>query len=84
MYPHIFNLPVKINESNAQRQYTNATRMLRILKISTTLIFSLVVVMIIEASKEGTAKSNIWLMPIILGIIIIPITYFLTKAIKMR
>jgi Na+/melibiose symporter-like transporter len=84
MYPHIFNLPVKINESNAQRQYTNATRMLRILKISITLIFSLVVVMVIEASKEGNAKSNIWLMPIILGIIIIPITYFLTKAIKMR
>ena len=84
IYPHIFNLPVKINESNAYRQYTNATRMLRILKISITLIISLVVVMIITAVKEGTSKSNIWLMPIILGIIIIPIIYFLIKAVKLR
>lgn len=84
MYPHIFNLPVKINESNAYRQYTNATRMLRIIKISITIVFSLVVYMIIVAAKEGAAKSNIWALPIILGIIIIPIIYFLIKAVKMR
>jgi len=84
MYPHIFNLPVRITENNAYRQYANATRMIRILKISITLVFSLVVVMIIKAANESSVGSNIWLMPLVLGLIIIPMIYFVAKAIIMR
>jgi len=84
MYPHVFNLPVKITESNAYRQYTNATRMIRVLKISITLVFSLGVVMIIKAANESTVGSNIWFIPIVLGLFILPLIYYFTKAIKMR
>lgn len=83
-YPHIFNFPVEINESNAFRQYTNATRMIRVLKMTTTLIFIVIVVVILQTAQTGTADRNVWLLPSILGLVIIPLIYFLVRTIKMR
>jgi uncharacterized membrane protein len=83
-YPHIFNLPVKVTEINAYRQYTNATRMIRVLKLVIMVVFSLAVVMIIKAAKIDSDESNIWLLPVIIGLVVIPITYFILKSIKMK
>ncbi len=47
-YPHIFNYPGTITEQNALRKYTNATRLLRIVKLITVIIFGLIVLKIIQ------------------------------------
>ncbi len=47
-YPHIFSYPVTITEQNAFRKYTNATRLLRIVKLITVIIFGLIVLKIIQ------------------------------------
>ena len=83
-YPHILNLPIKVTESNAYRQYTNATRMIRVLKLVIMVVFSLAVVMIIKAAKIDSEKSNIWLMPVIIGLVVIPTAYFILKSTKMK
>jgi uncharacterized membrane protein len=41
-FPHVFNYPTRITEENALRQYTNATRMLRYLKLILVVLFSLI------------------------------------------
>jgi uncharacterized membrane protein len=83
-YPHIFNLPVKVTKENAFRQYTNATRMIRVLKIIIVVIFSLVVFVIVKAVKSDKPVSNIWLLPVILGLVLVPNSYFFIKSIKMK
>ncbi len=47
-YPHIFNYQGTITEQNAFRKYTNATRLLRIVKLITVIIFGLIVLKIIQ------------------------------------
>jgi len=39
-YPHIFNYQQKITEQNAEKQYTIATRMLRIVNVSVVRVFT--------------------------------------------
>jgi uncharacterized membrane protein len=37
--PHLFNYPVPVTEANAEKMYTNAVRMLRVVRIAEVLIF---------------------------------------------
>ena len=41
-YPHIFNYPTNITQDNVLRQYTNATRLIRYLKLIIVFIFGLI------------------------------------------
>ena len=42
-HPHIFNYPSQITKENAVDQYTNATRMIRVLKLVIVVLFGLIV-----------------------------------------
>lgn len=42
-FPNVFNYPTNISNQNALRQYTNATRMIRYLKLVLVVIFGLIV-----------------------------------------
>ena len=83
-YPHIFNYPVSITPDNAFKQYTNATRMLRSLKLMIAFIFSLVVVLIYYSVQSGSGSLSTWFLPLILLIIFVPTTFFVIKAVKGR
>jgi uncharacterized membrane protein len=47
-FPHIFNYPTDITADNALRQYTNATRLIRYLKIIIVVIFGFIVLQTIR------------------------------------
>ena len=79
-YPHIFNYIKKITEENAEQQYTYATCMLRILKISIVLIFNLIMLSSYLAGIGKTKELNPWFLPFILGLLIIPTIYYIIKA----
>lgn len=81
-YPHAFNYPVDITAENAQAQYTNATRMMRYMKLSMVFIFSVLVFMIYKAAITGTESLGVWFLPVMLGIVLIPLGYFTIKAIR--
>ncbi|MDA8686508.1 DUF1648 domain-containing protein [Robiginitalea sp.] len=78
--PHLFNYPSAITEENALQQYTNATRMLRALKLVIVVIFGLIVLRTIQ-NVNGTADGlGTWFLPVIMAMIFIPIIYYLIKA----
>lgn len=79
-YPHIFNYPVKITEENALKHYTNATRMIRLLKLIIILMFSVIVFYQYRTSTGQSEGLGIWFIPIFLGVIYIPLIFFLIKS----
>jgi uncharacterized membrane protein len=81
-YPHIFNYPVAITEQNAERQYANAVRMIRTLKLIIVMVFSILVLLIYHSAINDNGSLGIWFLPVILGFILIPLAYFVYKAVK--
>jgi uncharacterized membrane protein len=81
-FPHIFNYPTQITPENALEQYQMATRMIRFLKLVLVVIFNLIAVQTIRHAKGETEGLGIWLLPLTLGLIFIPLFYYLGKAMK--
>lgn len=70
-YPHFYNYITKITVKNAMRQYTIATRMIRILKLSVMFIFiidSLCTLLITLGIVGGLGKWNIQFTILILAV----------------
>ncbi len=82
MFPHIFNYPKNITVENAQRQYSNAMRMLRFLKFAIVAIFFLLVYLTSQAAAVGGKGIGLWALPLILGLIFIPLIFFIIKSFK--
>ena len=81
-YPHLLNYTVEITEVNAEKQYRIATRMLRCLKLIVLIIFTFIVYMTQQTSKGIADGLGEWILPSVLGLIFIPIFYFLTQMTK--
>jgi uncharacterized membrane protein len=81
-FPHIFNYPTNINEGNAQQQYTNATRMIRYLKFIIVVVFGLIALQTIRNANGQTSGLGTWFLPLTLGLIFTPMTYFIIKLFK--
>lgn len=82
-YPEIFNYPNKITEENELESYTNATRMMRYLKLVIALVFIIVTIMI-NRSAQGHADGFIMILPVVLGLIFIPLIFFTIKFYKIK
>ncbi len=83
-YPHIFNYPISITKDNALRQYTNATRMIRYLKLVFVIIFGLIAFQTIQDVNGKTVGLGIWFLPLTLGLTFIPLTCFVIKSFKIK
>ena len=83
-FPHIFNYPTEITAENALRQYTIATRLLRYLKVIIIVIFGLIAFQTIRHANGQTEGLGIWFLPLTIGLIFIPLIYFLIKSTKTK
>jgi len=81
-YPHIFNYMTKITEDNAQKQYTIATRMLRFLKLTILLIFSLIILFTYLTTIGVANGLGFWFLPLILGLLLIPTVISISQLFK--
>jgi len=81
-FPHIFNYPTKITPENALQKYIIATRMIRFLKLGLMLIFSIITYLMIYTIDGKSAGLGVWFLPFSLGIIFIPMLYFLIKSFR--
>lgn len=79
-YPHVFNYPIEITDSNAWYQYTNATRMIRYLKLIIVIILGLIVFRTIQHINGDLNGLGTWFLPFVLVMIFIPILYFFVQA----
>lgn len=83
-FPHIFNYLNKITKENALEQYTNGTRMIRYLKFVIVIVFGLIEFKIIQNATEHTSGLGVWFLPLTLGLIFIPMIYFMVKQFKTK
>jgi uncharacterized membrane protein len=76
-HPHVFNYPSKITQENALIHYTNATRMIRVLKLVIVFIFGMIAFKTIQHVHGNAAGLGTWFLPVTMVLIFIPIVYFL-------
>lgn len=81
-YPHIFNYLKPITPGNAQKQYVLATRMLRYLKLAVVVIFGLITVSTVSTANTQKAGIGIWVLPVSLIFIFVPIIIYFYEANK--
>ncbi len=83
-FPHVFNYPVSITPENAIRQYTLATRLIRIMKLTITLIFTLISILIVTSALNDAGISGIWILPLILAFTFIPLIFYIIKSRRVK
>src|SRR5690606_14260879 len=83
-FPHVFNYPTNITQDNALRQYTNTTRLIRYLKFIIVIIFELIAFKTIQNANGQVDGLGIWFLPLTLGLIFIPLTYYIIKTLKTK
>ncbi|MFJ1329062.1 DUF1648 domain-containing protein [Capnocytophaga canimorsus] len=79
-FPHKFNYLVEITPENAYRQYVNATRMLRALKLVIVIVFGLVIFQTLQYKVIQKHHIIQYFPPLTLMIIFVPIVYFIGKS----
>ena len=82
--PNVFNYPSEITKENALFQYTNATRMIRFLKIIVMIIFGWIVFKTIQNVNGNTDGLGPWCLPLTMAMIFIPIIYFMMNTSKKK
>lgn len=71
-HPHVLNYMTEITEDNAEKQYTNATRMLRFLKLAILIIFSLIIIFTYLTTIGVKNGLGFWFLPLTFGLLLIP------------
>jgi uncharacterized membrane protein len=82
--PHIFNFPTPVTQDNALRQYTNATRMIRYLKLILVVVFGGISFQTIQQANGETDGLGVWFLPVTLGLIFLPLIYFMIKSFQTK
>ena len=83
-FPNIFNFPINITKDNALKQYTNATRLIRYLKLIIVIIFGIIAFKTIQNANGKTDGLGIWFLPLTLGLVFIPLTYYIIKSFRTK
>lgn len=81
-FPHIFNYPVEITPENAKRQYTIATKMIRYLNVTTTVVFAYLTFGMIRTALGQQNGLGQFIMPLLLALVfgIIGYSFFQAKS----
>jgi uncharacterized membrane protein len=83
-FPHIFNFPTHVTQDNALSQYTNATRMIRYLKLILVLVFAGISFQTIQQANGAGEGLGVWFLPLTLVLIFIPLIYFVIKSFQSK
>jgi len=81
-FPHLFNYPTNITHDNAFKLYTNATRLIRYLKLIIVFIFGLIAYKTMQNAKGEADGLGVWFLPLTMGLIFIPLIYFVMNSLK--
>jgi uncharacterized membrane protein len=83
-FPHIFNFPTPITPDNALKQYTNATRMIRFLKLILVVVFAGISFQTIQQANGKANGLGVWFLPLTLVLIFMPLLYFVIKSFQTK
>lgn len=83
-YPHLYNYSSSFTTENARYHYTNATRLIRFLKLVVVLLFLIVVVSTYFVIIGKTTGLGPWFMPLILALMLAPTLLFVVKSMRKK
>jgi uncharacterized membrane protein len=83
-FPHIFNYPKEITAENAEAQYTNATRLMRYLKLGCMVTFFIIEYTMAQVATGKSVGLGTWFLPLTLAFTLIPVLYFATRAMRKK
>ena len=81
-YPHKFNFPVIITNQNAEKQYSMACRMIRVLKMLVLMLFLYLTITTIAISMGKSEVLGYHFLPIFLILLFGYIFYYIRQSIK--
>lgn len=79
--PWVFNYSVEITEENAEAQYREGTRLLRVVKVMVVLIFLVVEYESTQAAIQGTMKLGM-IGPMLVGVLVIGILVYAIYSVR--
>lgn len=80
-FPHIFNYTEKITAENARFHYTQATKLMRYLKLAIVFIFSYMIYQTIQTAKGEADGLGGWFLPFVLVLLLAPLGLYLIKMV---
>ncbi len=83
-YPHILYYSEEITKKNALQQYTLATRIIRYVKFTVSLLFLLIVITAMDEDIVESDGLGVWFAPVILIIVFVPLIIFILISIRKR
>lgn len=83
-YPHIFNYMTTITKENAKQQYTIATRMLRMLKLSILIVFNVLIVLDYFITKGSLSGLSSWFLPFTIFTLLMPTVITIVQSRKKK
>ncbi|MCF8293035.1 MAG: DUF1648 domain-containing protein [Chitinophagaceae bacterium] len=83
-FPQIHKYPVNITILNAKEQYTNSTRMVRFINVAMVIVFSAITFQTIQTSIGKTDGLGTLFLPLVSGLIFIPLLFFTFKSFRIK
>jgi len=83
-FPEVFNYAIRITKENAEKQYTNATRMIRYLKLMTGIVFLFINYQTIHVAIGKSNGLSSWFLPLVLIMFGVFPAYFIIKSIRYK
>lgn len=83
-FPHIFNYPIEITEENAERQYRNASLMMRLLKTIIVIVFGYLTYATVQTGLGEMQGLGTWFTPVTLVSLFGTVGYFIYQTFRLR
>lgn len=83
-FPHVFNYPTRITPQNAAKQYSMATKFIRLLKTILLIVFLIILYLTIQTATGKTNGLGHWFLPFCLVAIFAPIAVYIFMSLKMK
>ncbi|HMT78294.1 MAG TPA: hypothetical protein PKA44_11310, partial [Saprospiraceae bacterium] len=74
----------QITQKNALEQYTIATGMIRVLKLMVVIVFGLIALQTIRNTGSQANSLGSWMLPVTMGMIFLPLIYFIVKMLRTK
>ena len=80
--PETFNYTVGITEENALAQYTNATKLLRFMKLALLILFIVIDYKTIATSNGASDGLGKWFLPFTIALIFVPVVFSVYRSFR--
>jgi uncharacterized membrane protein len=83
-YPYLYNYPSTINFENAERLYTGASKLMRVMKFIVIFIFTMVVAMTYRSVLSNNSGLGTLFLPTCIALLLLPTIFYFFKGIEKK